>query len=358
MTRDNTRRNKMLAAVFLRPGQMEVMEVDTPDIGPDEVLVKVGANTICGTDVRIFRGEKTKGIPLPTILGHEMAGYVHKVGQHVRGYEVGAAVAMAPVIACHHCFYCQNGMENVCPNQKIVGYDVKGGLSEYVRIPADAVAAGNLFVAQKDVPSEYLALAEPLACCINGHHRSRIHLNSTVLIMGSGPIGLFHLQLSLLAGARAVIVSDPSAPRRAVASSFGAHITVDPTAEDLSSVVSEVTGGLGVDSVIICIGVPGLVNDALNMARQGGRVNIFAGMAAKGWADIESNLIHYKELEITGSANSRRADYQTALQLIESGRIKVEAMVTDRFPLRSAHAALDKAASGEGIKIAVMGLSG
>lgn len=346
----------MLAAVFLRPGQMEVMEVDTPDIGPDEVLVKVGANTICGTDVRIFRGEKTKGIPLPTILGHEMAGYVHKVGQHVRGYEVGAAVAMAPVIACQHCFYCQNGMENVCPNPKIVGYDVKGGLSEYVRIPADAVAAGNLFVVQKDVPSEYLALAEPLACCVNGHHRSRIHLNSTVLIMGSGPIGLFHLQLALLAGARAVIVSDPSAPRRAVASTFGAHITVDPTAEDLSSVVSEVTEGLGVDSVIICIGIPTLVNDALNMARQGGRVNIFAGLAAKGWAEIESNLIHYKELEVTGSANSRRADYQTALQLIESGRIKVEAMVTDRFPLRSAHAALDKAASGEGIKIAVMGL--
>ncbi len=346
----------MLAAVFLRPGQMEVMEVDTPDIGPDEVLVKVGANTICGTDVRIFRGEKTKGIPLPTILGHEMAGYVHKVGQHVRGYEVGTAVAMAPVIACHHCFYCQNGMENVCPNPKIVGYDVNGGLSEYVRIPAEAVAAGNLFVVQKDVPSEYLALAEPLACCVNGHHRSRIHLNSTVLIMGSGPIGLFHLQLALLAGARAVIVSDPSAPRRAVASTFGAHITVDPTTDDLSSVVSGVTGGLGVDAVIICIGIPTLVNDALNMARQGGRVNIFAGLAAKGWAEIESNLIHYKELKVTGSANSRRADYQTALQLIESGRIKVEAMVTDRFPLRSAHAALDKAASGEGIKIAVMGL--
>ncbi|TMD78421.1 MAG: zinc-binding dehydrogenase [Chloroflexi bacterium] len=244
-------------------------------------------------------------------------------------------------------------MENVCPNPKIVGYDVKGGLSEYVRIPADAVAAGNLFVVQKDVPSEYLALAEPLACCVNGHHRSRIHLNSTVLIMGSGPIGLFHLQLALLAGARAVIVSDPSATRRAVASTFGAHITVDPTTEDLSSVVSEVTGGLGVDSVIICIGIPTLVNDALNMARQGGCVNIFAGLAAKGWAEIESNLIHYKELEVTGSANSRRADYLTALQLIESGRIKVEAMVTDRFPLRSAHAALDKAASGEGIKIAV-----
>ncbi len=344
----------MLAAVFQGPGQMEVMEVDTPEIGPDEVLVKVGANTICGTDVRIFRGEKTKGIPRPTILGHEMAGYVYKVGHRVRGYEVGAPVAMAPVIPCRRCFYCQHDMENVCPNQKIVGYDVKGGLSEYVRIPADAIEAGNLFVVQKDLPSEYLALAEPLACCVNGHHRSQIRLNSTVLIMGSGPIGLFHLQLSLLAGARTVIVSDPSAPRRAVASTFGAHITVDPTAEDLPAVVSDVTAGLGVDSIIICIGVPKLVNDALNMARQGGRINLFAGLAAKGWAEVEANLIHYRELEVTGSANSRRADYQAALQLIESGRIKVEAMVTDRFPLRSSREALDKAASGEGIKVAVL----
>ncbi|MFL5660552.1 MAG: alcohol dehydrogenase catalytic domain-containing protein [Ktedonobacteraceae bacterium] len=344
----------MLAAVFQRPGEMEVTEVDTPEIGADEVLVKVGANTICGTDVRIFRGEKTKGIHPPTILGHEIAGYVSQVGKQVRGYEVGMPVAIAPVISCHRCFYCQNGMENVCLNQKIMGYDVKGGLSEYVQIPADAVAAGNLFVAQNDLPSEYLALAEPLACCVNGHHRSQIRLNSSVLIMGSGPIGLFHLQLSLMAGAKTVIVSDPSAPRRAVASAFGAHITIDPTVEDLPSVVSEVTGGLGVDSIIICIGVPSLVNDALNMARQRGRINIFAGLAAKGWAEVEANLIHYKELEVTGSANSRRADYQTALQLIESGQIKVGPMVTDRFPLRSACEALDKVASREGIKIAVL----
>lgn len=344
----------MLAAVFQGPGQLEVTEIDTPEIGADEVLVKVGANTICGTDVRIFRGEKTKGIYPPTILGHEMAGHVYQLGKRVRGYEVGAPVAIAPVITCQRCFYCQNGMENICLNQKTLGYDVKGGLSEYVRIPADAIAAGNLFVVQNDLPSEYLALAEPLACCVNGHHCSQIRVNSSVLIMGSGPIGLFHLQLSLLAGARTVIVSDPSAPRRAVASAFGAHITIDPTVEDLPSVVSEVTGGLGVDSIIICIGVPTLVNDALHMARQRGRINIFAGLADKGWAEIEANLIHYKELEVTGSANSRRADYQTALQLIESGRIKVEPMVTDRFPLQSAHEALDKVASGKCIKIAVL----
>ncbi len=176
----------MLAAVFHRPGDMEITEVDMPEIGAEEVLVKVGANTICGTDVRIFRGEKTKGVTLPAILGHEMAGHVYKVGQKVKGYEVGMPVAMAPVITCHRCFACLHGMENVCPKQSIMGYDVNGGLSEYVRIPANAVAAGNLFVVQKDLPSEYLALAEPLACCINGHHRSHIELNSSVL---SGEIG-------------------------------------------------------------------------------------------------------------------------------------------------------------------------
>ncbi|MFL5664233.1 MAG: alcohol dehydrogenase catalytic domain-containing protein [Ktedonobacteraceae bacterium] len=344
----------MLAAVFQGPGEMEVTEVETPEIGPDEVLVKVGANTICGTDVRIFRGEKTKGIPLPTILGHEMAGYVHQVGREVKGYEVGAPVAMAPVIACRRCFYCQHDMENLCLNQKIVGYDVKGGLSEYVRIPADAIAARNLFVAQNDLPSEYLALAEPLACCVNGQQRSHIGLDSTVLIMGSGPIGLFHLQLSLLAGARTVIVSDPSAPRRAMASNFGAHITVDPTAEDLSAVVSQATDDLGMDSIIICIGLPKLVNDALNLARQGGRINIFAGLSGQGWTEVEANLIHYKELEVTGTSNSRRSDYQIALRLIESGRVKVEPMVTDRFPLRLVSEALAKTASGEGIKVAVL----
>jgi L-iditol 2-dehydrogenase len=261
---------------------------------------------------------------------------------------------MAPVIPCRRCFYCQHDMENVCLNQSVIGYDVKGGLSEYVRIPAEGIAAGNLFVAHHELPSELLALAEPLSCCLNGQRRGHIGLDSTVLIMGAGPIGQFHLQLSLLAGARTVIVSEPSASRRAIASTFGAHITVDPTSQDLSSVVSEVSGGLGADSIIICIGVPSLVNEALTMARQGGHINLFAGLAGKGWAEVEANLIHYKELQVTGSANSRRCDYQVALRLIESGRVKVEPMVTDRFPLRTIHEALAKTASGEGLKVAVL----
>jgi L-iditol 2-dehydrogenase len=204
------------------------------------------------------------------------------------------------------------------------------------------------------LPSEYLSLAEPLSCCVNGLENYRVDLDDTVLLLGSGPIGLFHLQLALLAGANTVIVSDPSASRRGFASDLGARVTVDPTSEDLSAVVAECTNGLGVDVAVICIGIPALVNDALRMTRKGGRVNVFAGLAAEGWAEVEANLIHYNELVVTGASNSRRSDYEVALRLIESGRVKVEPMVTHRFPLQETVKAIETSAGGEGIKVAVM----
>lgn len=344
----------MIAAVFNGPGEIQVEDVDVPETGPDEVLVRVGANTLCGTDGRILRGEKTKGVRTPSILGHEFAGHVAEVGRRVKGFEEGAAVAMAPVIPCRRCFYCRNDMENACANRQAMGYEFDGGLSEYVLIPSAALEAGNLFSAREDMPSEYLALAEPLSACVNGHRRSQIRLDDTVLILGGGPIGLFHLQLALIAGARTVIVSEPSHSRRDFATRLGAHIVVDPTGEDLPSVVVDATGGLGADSTIICIGIPQLVNDALAMTRKGGRINVFAGLAGRGWAEVEANLIHYNELEVTGTTAARRSDYEVALRLIESGRIDVGPMVTDRFPLRATAEAIAKADSGEGVKVAVI----
>ncbi len=344
----------MLAAVFQGPGQLEVGEVSTPEISPDEVLVKVGANTVCGTDVRILRGEKTRGIAQPVVLGHELAGHIAEVGNEVEGYEVGAPVVMAPAMACLHCFYCKRGLENLCQNKRIMGNIVDGGLAEYVRIPGNAVKAGNLFTAKKDLPSEQLALAEPLACCVNGQSNYRVEVDDTVLVLGAGPIGLFHLQLALLAGARTVIVSNRSEARRNFATELGAHVTVDPSGEDLREVVAEHTDGLGVDVSVICVGRPRLVNDALRATRKGGRINVFAGLAGDGWSEVEANLIHYNELVVTGASDSKRRDYDTALRLIESGLIAAERMVTHRFPLKETEKAIETSSGGEGIKVAVM----
>jgi L-iditol 2-dehydrogenase len=344
----------VLAAVFNGPNDIRVQEVATPDISDDEILIRVGANTICGTDVRVLRGEKTSGVRRPSIIGHETAGHVAQVGKRVRGYEVGAPVAMAPVVPCRRCWCCTHGLENACTNDRIMGYEVDGGLSEYMRIPADAVEAGNLFVAREDLPSEHLALAEPLSCCVNGQQRSQVGVSDSVLIMGAGPIGMFHLQLARLAGADPIIVSEPNEQRREYARSLGADVVVDPTADDLGTVVTEATHGVGVDRVIICIGRMELINQGLEVARKGGNVNLFAGFPGQGWSEMAANLIHYKELVVTGTSNSRRADYEVALRLIESGRVDVSPMVTHRFGLEQIDDAFAAAAGGEAIKVAVL----
>ncbi|WP_119071288.1 zinc-dependent dehydrogenase [Rubrobacter indicoceani] len=344
----------MKAAVFEGSGTLAVREMASPDTGPGEVLVKVGANTLCGTDLRILRGEKTTGITLPAIIGHEVAGHVVERGEGVRGFKIGTPVTITPMIPCGECFYCRRDMENVCENVRAVGYEIPGGLSEYMKVPSEAVAAGCLFAAEEDLPSERLALVEPLSCCVYGQVRSPVEAGDTVLVVGAGPIGLFHVQLALLAGAETVIVSQRSEGRRRLASEFGAHVVVDPTSQSLSEVVAEHTEGRGVDASFLCIGVPQLVNETLRLTRKGGRVNLFAGLAGAGWSEVEANLIHYNELRVTGQTGARRADFKVALDLVVSGQVETERMITSRFPLQDISSAVEAASGREGIKVAVI----
>jgi L-iditol 2-dehydrogenase len=172
--------------------------------------------------------------------------------------------------------------------------------------------------------------------------------------MGAGPIGLMHLQLVLLSGAGAVIVSQRSPARRALAERLGATVAVDPTSQDLAEVVDDITGRRGVDLAIIAIGVPELVNQAVRLTRVAGRVNIFAGLAGKGWAEVEANLIHYRQLMVTGSSDVRRSDYEAALDLITSERVDTASLVTHRFPLKDVAGAFATAAGREAVKVAVL----
>jgi L-iditol 2-dehydrogenase len=344
----------MRGFTFQGPGEAALTELPDPKPGPGEILLKVESNTVCGTDLRIMRGEKTKGVRLGVVLGHEASGTITELGEGVEGYEVGTLCGVSPIFACGVCRYCQGGLQNLCEQAEVVGYDVNGGLGEWMVIPATGVRAGRLVAAPAGLPPEQLSLAEPLACCLNGLDQYRVEVGDVVVILGAGPIGLFHLQLAVIGGARTVIVSDPSPSRRAVAAELGAHVTVDPTSEDLAEAVADATDGLGAHVAVVCIGRPQLVNDALNLVGKRGRVSIFAGLADKGWAEIEANLIHYKEITLLGAANSGREDYERAVALISSGRIDAARMVTHRFPLDQAAEAIDSVAGGEGIKVAVL----
>lgn len=343
----------MLAAVLRRPNELRVEDVPTPSPGPGEVLVRVGANTICGTDLRISRGEKTSHVELPVILGHETAGHVAGTGTGVEGYEVGAPVAMSPGIPCRRCWECRHDLENMCRNLRLMGYSVNGGMAEYMLVPADGVEAGCLVVASADIASERLALAEPLGCVVCGQRWSSVEPGDVVLVMGAGPIGLLHLQLALISGAQAVIVSQRSEGRRRVAAALGATATVDPTAEDLATVVDEVSDGVGVDSTYVCVGDPELVDEAIGLARDGGRVNLFAGFKGEGRAAISANLLHYKQVRLTGSSNTRRADFETALRLIESGRVQTIPLITHRFGIGAVEEAIAAVGAEGALKVAL-----
>ena len=238
-------------------------------------------------------------------------------------------------------------------NRMAIGYQFDGGFEEYIKIPHICIAVGNVVKLPDTVSFTAGALIEPLACCIRGLRNVGTKFNDTVLVVGAGPIGLIHAQLSKASGARKVIVSEPNAFRREKAVELGADRAVDPTMVDLAQVIKEETNGIGVDVIIMAIGVPALVNSTLKLARKGGRVCIFAGFAGSGESKVEMNTIHYNELKICGSSAYKREDYLAAAEMVKTGRINLDAIATHEFPLDDFFKAYEMNKSGVGLKIII-----
>lgn len=343
----------MKAGVLTAPNALSFDTVPDPDLAPGDLLIRVKAATVCGTDIRIFRGRKTMGVRYPSILGHEFAGEVVEAAPGSR-FREGDAVCVCPAFACGHCQHCLRGYENICRNLTAIGYEVDGAFAEYIRIPAAGVERGNVFAMPEGLSFEKAALAEPLACVMNGQERVRVERGDTVVVLGSGPIGILHIKLARHSGAHKVIVSEPNPLRRAAALAAGADRAVDPKAEDLPAVIRDETAGLGADVVICAIGVPALADDALRLARSRGRVSLFAGFSAGEKATLDVNAIHYHELFVTGAFGLSRLQFENALKLIAGGRFEVDSMLTHRFGLADIAEALATAEQGAAIKVAIL----
>lgn len=344
----------MKAVVYKAPGEVEVMEIERPIPGDGDVLLKVLSNTICGTDLRIAKGIKRKGVIAPRVLGHEVAGEVVQIGAKVTGLAVGDTVGLSPTFSCGSCTECQRGLFHLCRNAKVLGHQTDGGLAEFLLVPSAAVRDGVLVRYSVTADPVAVSLAEPLSCVIHGQRFLDITLGDVVVVIGGGAIGLMHARLAKLGGASTVILSEPLEFRRAIAAEYGADVTVDPTTEDLAQIVADLTHGDGADVVIVCIGVPALVNDALALARKHARVSLFAGFPTDQLTEIDSNLIHYKELTIVGSSNSNIVDYQQAIRLIESGAVDTAPLVTHRFTVDQYEEAVDMINHPQAIKVAII----
>jgi L-iditol 2-dehydrogenase len=346
----------MKAGLLRAPNELAFEDIADPLPKAGDLILRVRAATVCGTDIRIFRGRKTAGVRYPSVLGHEFAGEVIDNGGHSQ-FACGDAVCVCPAIACGRCAHCLRGMENVCQNLQAIGYELDGAFAEYIRIPAQAVGAGNVFRIPKGLSWEKAALVEPLSCVMNGQELINVGLGDTVVILGAGPIGLLHVKLARLAGAHKILISEPSEARRKSALAAGADVVVDPTSEDLQAQVLAMTDGLGADKVIVAIGVPKLANDALALARYRGSVSLFAGFSAGEMATLDVNAIHYHELTVKGSFGLTRLHFKRSLNAVASGQIELESMLTHRFELPDIVQALATAEQGAAIKVAVINAS-
>ena len=343
----------MKAGVLLSVNDVTYTTIADPELEVGDMLLKVKAATVCGTDIRILRGRKTTGIRYPSVMGHEFAGVVVSTGGNTQ-FNVGDAVTVCPQFACGHCEYCVRGAENLCRNMTAMGYEIDGAFAEYVRIPAFGVKSGNVFAVPKALSFEEAALAEPLACVMNGQERVGVRMGDTVAILGAGPIGILHIKLARLSGARMIIVSELNPLRREAALKAGADLAIDPTTDDIFARVKSLTGGLGVDVSIVAIGIPSLANDAIRIVCHRGRVSLFAGFSKGQQAELDVNAIHYNELIVTGSFGLTRLLFERALNMIASGQLEMKSLLTHRFALSDIKQALDTAEQGSAIKVAVM----
>jgi 2-desacetyl-2-hydroxyethyl bacteriochlorophyllide A dehydrogenase len=315
------------------PDQVRLVEVPVPDPADDELLIRVVASGICGTDIHILRGEYLGDYPV--VPGHEFSGVVERAGARVTRLRVGDRVAVEPNLACGNCVNCLNNRQNFCSNWQAIGVTRPGAMAGYVTAPEKAVFSIG------ELPFEHGALMEPLSCVLHGAERARIRLADRVALLGAGPIGVLLLQVLRLQGAAQVTVVERNPARAELARACGAH----RCHADLGSLDEG-----AFDVVVDATGAIPLMERTVDLARRGGTVLLFGVPPAGQRIELEAFQIFRKGLTILSSFTSVRNSYQ-ALALLGSGRVDASALISHRLPLAEFERGVELIEGGlEGVK--------
>jgi len=334
----------MRAGVYRGKGRVVVESVPIPEIGEGEVLFRVAACGICGTDIKkIHHGF----IAPPQILGHELAGTVVKAGRGVTKFKPGDRVVSFHHIPCSACFYCERKLFSQCAGYKKVGltagFDPNGGgFAEYVRAMPWIVERGMIAL-PAGVSFEEATFVEPVNTCLKAVRKARVTPGETVLVIGQGPIGMLLMLLAKSEGGE-VYTSDPMPGRRAASLRFGAKESFDPSSGSLLDEIRRRTGGRGADAVLLAVPNPSLVPEALAIARPGGRVLLFAHNDPVMQLDFPAAAVGVEEKEILGSYSASVDDQAESAALVFERRLPVRELVSHRFPLERIAEALELAA--------------
>ena len=343
----------MKAARLYGKNDLRVVDVPVPEIADGELLLRVKAATVCGTDLRMYaNGAAGVDADHPLTLCHEFSGTIEKIGGGVKSYTPGQRVSVAPNTGCGVCDACVAGNGHLCKDLRAFGVHIDGGFAEFVRIPADAVAHGNVTPLDDKVSFEAAAASEAFACVCNSFERYKPQPGDVVLIIGAGAIGMMHAKLALMAGAPKVLLNDLSEERLAACKAIDPRIIT--VSKDLKEAVLKESGGRGADVVITACSVKAVQEAAFEYAAINGRVNFFGGLPSGVTATLDTNQIHYKQLSVTGTTRSRLDHYRKAISFIAAGLVDIDSLVTGRYAIEDVQTAFDNAAAQKGLKQAVV----
>ncbi|HZR38527.1 MAG TPA: zinc-dependent alcohol dehydrogenase family protein [Ktedonobacteraceae bacterium] len=337
----------MRAIIIDTPGNVRVGSVPDPTARADELVIRVGACGICGTDLHLIDGDS----PLaryPLVPGHEFAGEVVALGRGIAqqngraSITVGSRVAVDPNLSCGHCEFCRTGHENLCLNYAGVGVTTNGAFAEYVTVPAS-----KAYVLPDSISLCEAALIEPVSCAVHGMHCLNLRSGDTFLIVGAGTMGLLLLQLAVRGGASRVVMVDVNNQRLARAEMLGATRTYN----DITRALKDEP--LGFSCVIDATGVPAVIESAFMAVKRGGKFMIFGVAPHEARISLSPFRIYNDEITIVGSM-AVLFSFQAALDLISGGVINTEAMLTTALPLEDFPTALDMVRHGEGIKTQIL----
>lgn len=351
----------MKAAVYTglpAPGTMgariQIQDVPDPTITDGEALVRIEACCVCGTDLRTYRyGDPS--IQPGCILGHEFCATLVESSVPDIGVEIGQRLSMYIVLIDGTDRYTERGRENLSSHRNTISYHYDGAFAPLMKVPALAIRNQCLFPVTSEVPSEQIALAEPLGCCMNAHTRLNITNQDTVVVIGAGPIGLMHAAIARHRGAQKVLLVDTNPRRLEAARSFdidGALLSRQDGShkEELLAL----TDGFGPDVVIVAVASSAAQSDALDIAAKGGRVCFFAGLPKSApEAKLNVNHIHYKELEVFGSYSEKKSDFQAAFNLLNSGKFPSDKLITHTLPLDQTLLAFPLMETGVATKVCI-----
>ena len=343
----------MKVARLYAPEDLRIEDAPAPEARPGEVVIRVRSCSTCGTDAKIFH-HGHHHISLPRVLGHEVAGEIVEVGNGAEGFGVGDRVQVIAAIPCGECFYCRRGQETVCENLESIGYQYDGGFAELMRVPRKVLDRDGLNRVPDHVPFEAASLTEPLACVLNGQEIAQVGTGDVVAVLGAGPIGCLHVRLARARGASSIILADVNERRLELSARAQPDIVIDSAKEDAVDAVRKATDGRGADVVITATGAGAAQEQALEMTAARGRISLFGGLPRDNSViRFDSNLVHYRELIVVGAYGSAPRHNRAALELISTGAVEVEDLITHRVPLDRVRDAIDIVTSGEGLKVVV-----